>query len=176
MSFDSHPVRHARSSFVRSKSATRTERIPARNKGSFCSAQRLVFVVLFENHIILAMATDPQPSQFLLLLRQPQAGPGPTPEELGRIMQRFSQWMSGLEAKGILVANNGLETTGKVLRQPRGASVTDGPYPETKEIVGGYILIKAESLTHAVEIARDCPGLDYSLAVEVRPVRPRPRA
>lgn len=128
-----------------------------------------------ENHIIPAMATDPHPSQFLLLLRQPQAGPGPTPEELSRIMQRFSEWMSGLEAKGILVANNGLETTGKVLRQPRGASVTDGPYPETKEIVGGYILIKAESLTHAVEIARDCPGLDYRLAVEVRPVRPRPR-
>ncbi len=88
-------------------------------------------------------------------------------------MARFGEWMASLNAKGIVVGNNGLENTGKVLRGHRGASTTDGPYSETKEIVGGYILIKAESLDHAVEIARNCPGLDYSLAVEVRPINHR---
>ena len=81
--------------------------------------------------------------------------------------------MKQLTDKGIHAGNNGLENSGKVLRGPRGASVTDGPFSETKEIVGGYIMIRAENLDQAVEIARDCPGLDYQLAVEVRPVNQR---
>lgn len=56
-----------------------------------------------------------------------------------------------------------------------GAVITDGPYAEAKEIVGGYILINASSLDEAVEIARGCPGLDYRLAVEVRPVKQHTR-
>lgn len=113
----------------------------------------------------------PPVSQFLLLLRQPNTGPGPTPEELQAIMARFGTWMAGLSAKGIVAGTNGLEPTGKILREPGGAVVTDGPYAETKEIVGGYILINAASLDDAVEIAQGCPGLDYRLAVEVRPVK-----
>ena len=120
------------------------------------------------------MSTQTKPSQFMLLLRQPQTGAGPTPDELLAITGRFAQWMAAMNAKGIVAGNNGLENTGKILRGPRGATVTDGPYLETKEIVGGYVLINAESLNHAVEIARDCPGLDFRLAVEVRPIRPRP--
>lgn len=115
------------------------------------------------------MANESKQSQFMLLLHQP-AGPGPNPDELRHIMARFGQWMNDMKAKGILVGNNGLENTGKTLRGPRGASATDGPYSETKEIVGGYIIISARNLEEAVDIARDCPGLDYSLAVEVRPI------
>ena len=92
------------------------------------------------------------------------------PEELRHVMARFAQWMNDLKAKGILVGSNGLENRGKILRGPRGASVTDGPFIETKEIIGGYVTIRAEGLDQAVEIARACPGLDYQLAVEVRPV------
>ena len=117
------------------------------------------------------MTTQSNKSQFLLLLRQPHAGPHPTPEEMQQIMGRFMEWMQGMSAKGIVAGTNGLEDTGKVLRGSRGASVTDGPYAESKEVVGGYVLISADSLSHAVEIARDCPGLDYRMAVEVRPVK-----
>ena len=82
-------------------------------------------------------------------------------------------WMQGMSAKGMVVGTNGLEHTGKVLRGPRGAaaSISDGPYPESKEIVGGYVLIAADNLEQAVEAARDCPGLDYPMVVEVRPVK-----
>jgi hypothetical protein len=114
-------------------------------------------------------------AQYLLLLHQPGTGPGPTPENLQEIMARFKVWMDGLGAKGIVAGTNGLEPTGKVLREPGGAVITDGPYAEAKEIVGGYILINAVSLDEAVAIARGCPGLDYRLAVEVRPVRRTPR-
>ncbi len=83
-------------------------------------------------------------------------------------------WMKSMSDKGMVVATNGLAHTGKVLRGPRGAAavVSDGPYPESKEIVGGYVLITAASLEEAVAAARECPGLDYPMAVEVRPVQP----
>ena len=112
-------------------------------------------------------------SQYLLLLHQPNTGPGPTPAELQQIMAHFGAWMEGLYAKGIVAGTNGLEPAGKVLREPGGAVITDGPYAEAKEIVGGYILINAASLDEAVAIARGCPGLNYRLAVEVRPVKQR---
>jgi len=88
-------------------------------------------------------------------------------------MGRFTEWMASLSARGMVVGTNGLETTGTVLRGPRGASTTDGPFTESKEIVGGYVLISADNLDAAVEAARDCPGLDYRMAVEVRPVKLR---
>lgn len=112
--------------------------------------------------------------QYLLLLHQPNTGRGPTPAQMQEIMARFGTWMEGLYAKGIVAGTNGLEPEGKVLREPGGAVITDGPYAEAKEIVGGYILINAKSLKQAVEIARGCPGLHYRLAVEVRPVKQRP--
>ena len=116
-------------------------------------------------------------SQFMLLLHQPHGtGPSPMAEELRNIMGRFNDWMSAMKAKGLVVGTNGLDITGAVLRGPRGASITDGPYLETKEIVGGYVIMKADSLTQAIELARDCPGLDYQLAVEVRPIRSRPES
>lgn len=117
----------------------------------------------------------PSANQYLLLLHQPNTGPGPTPEELQKIMARFGTWMEGLYAKNIVAGTNGLEPAGKVLREPGGTVITDGPYAEAKEIVGGYVLINAANLDEAVAIARDCPGLDYRLAVEVRPVKPMPR-
>jgi hypothetical protein len=89
-------------------------------------------------------------------------------------MKRFMVWMDDLNKKGIVAGTNGLDDTGKILRGPRGESISDGPYAESKEIVGGYILINAANLDEAVEIARGCPGLDYRLAVEVRPVKPKP--
>lgn len=114
--------------------------------------------------------------QFLLLLRQPNTGPAPTVEEMRQIMGRFGKWMAGLSARGMVVGTNGLETTGTVLRGPRGASTTDGPFAESKEIVGGYVLISADNFEAAVEVARECPGLDCRMAVEVRPIKQRREA
>ena len=110
-------------------------------------------------------------SQYMLLLLQPGTGPAPSPSEMQEIMARFGVWMGELYAKRIVVSTNGLEPTGKIVREPGGTVITDGPYAEAKEIVGGYILINAASLDEAVQIARGCPGLHYGLAVEVRPVK-----
>jgi hypothetical protein len=117
------------------------------------------------------MTTPSAKSQFLLLLRQPSGGTPPL-EELKKIMALFEAWMKSLRAKRMVVGTNGLEGTGKVLRGSHGLSVTDGPYAETHEIIGGYVLIEADNLEAAVDAARNCPGLGYQMTVEVRPIRP----
>ena len=114
-----------------------------------------------------------QKSDFMLLLRQPNTGPHPGAEEMEKIMARFTTWMEGMTAKGIVLGTAGLEVAGKVLRRSDEVIVTDGPYPEATEIVGGYVLISATDLDEAAEIARGCPGLDCRMAVEVRPVKHR---
>lgn len=110
-------------------------------------------------------------SQYMLFLRHPPGG-APPPAELQKIMAKFATWIAELKARRQFVATNGLDQTGKVLRGPRGSRPSDGPYIEAKEIVGGYILINAQDLDYATEIAGGCPGLDHGIVVEVRPVRP----
>lgn len=116
--------------------------------------------------------TAPEKPQFLLLMRQPYDGTGvrPSPEAMREIMARFAAWMDGIRAATSVISTNGLDDRCQILRGPRGERVTDGPYAEAKEIIGGYVLITADSFEHALAIGRDCPGLDYGMAVEVRPV------
>lgn len=119
------------------------------------------------------MTTPARNAQFLILLRQPP-GPPPPPEELRKIMTQFQTWMEGLRAKHEVLGTNGLvPTAGKVLRGPNGLTETDGPYAEAKEVIGGYVLLAAGSFEEAVAAGRACPGLNYAMSVEVRPVMPR---
>jgi hypothetical protein len=91
------------------------------------------------------------------------------------IMARFDKWMDGLHSQGLVAGTNGLELTGKILRGPIGQTrITDGPFAEGKEVVGGYVLLNPSTLEEAVNVARACPGLDYRMTVEVRPVKSRP--
>ena len=121
------------------------------------------------------MNTPPASPQFLLLFRHSQEGPDPTPAEMEQIMGKWMAWMKGMGARGQFAGANRLQETGRVLRGPGGKDVTDGPFAESKEIVGGYILVTAPDLAAATAIARGCPGLDLgSTIVEVRPVEPLP--
>jgi hypothetical protein len=81
--------------------------------------------------------------------------------------------MGDLKQQGRVVATNGLENTGKILRGPIGATIiTDGPFAEGKEVVGGYVLLQPCTLDEAVAVAGACPGLDHRMIIEVRPVVP----
>lgn len=98
------------------------------------------------------------------------------PDELAKIMARFSVWMDGMRANRAVVGTNGLQYVGKILRGPPGeTTITDGPFAEGKEVIGGYVLVRARSLAAAVALAKKCPGLDYRMSVEVRPIQPKPR-
>jgi hypothetical protein len=113
-------------------------------------------------------------SDFLLLFRHPNDGPDPSPEEMQRMFGRWRDWMKGMKAKDQFVVADRLEDAGKVLRGPSGSSVTDGPFIESKEIVGGFVIVKADDLAQAAEIARGCPGFAMGTIVEVRPIEDLP--
>ena len=57
---------------------------------------------------------------------------------------------------------------GKILAGRK--TVTDGPFAESKEAIGGFLIIQVDSLEQAVQIAEDCPGFKFGQTVEVRPI------
>lgn len=63
-----------------------------------------------------------------------------------------------------------LMNEGKIISGARGRFVTDGSFTESKEAIGGYFLICVDNLDEAIEIARQCPGLEHGAVVEIRPV------
>ena len=112
-------------------------------------------------------------SQFLYLYRMTEAARQDnmgTPERAQQSMQRWMAWMKELDAQGHLKdRGQPLEMTGKVVRgQDKG--VTDGPFTEAKDLVGGFTLIEARDIDQAVELSRGCPILEGGGSVEVRPV------
>ncbi len=89
--------------------------------------------------------------------------------ELKEIIERMTAWSRELRDAGIHRGAEKLsDDPGKIIRGKGGAQVTDGPYSETKELVGGYFMIAAKSYEEAVRIARGCPALDYASSIEVR--------
>ena len=95
-----------------------------------------------------------------------------TPEKATQSMIKWRAWMDQMKKTGNLKdVGIPLVRTGKVVRG-RKKSVTDGPYVETKEVVGGFSIIEAKDEAHAAEIAAGCPILQGGGSVEVRPVKP----
>jgi len=106
-------------------------------------------------------------AEFLYLYRGGQRGW--TPEESQQIMQKWMAWFKELGATGNLKdGGQPLEPEGKVVKSK--SAVTDGPYAETKDLVGGYTVIEAETLAQAAELAKGCPILERQGIVEVRPI------
>ena len=92
-----------------------------------------------------------------------------SPEEMQEHMQKWGVWMQGLAEKGTLVDGLPLAKEGKVVSQ-KGETITDGPYAEGAEIVGGYLIVNANSLDEAVEISMGCPIHEHEGIVEVREI------
>jgi hypothetical protein len=108
-------------------------------------------------------------SQFLYLYRGGDDVPM-SPEQMEQRMQKWVAWMADLGAKGYLKERgNPLEETGKVVKG-KSKTVTDGPYAETKDVVGGYTLIEAKDIADAVEASKGCPIFEIDGIVEVRPI------
>ena len=108
---------------------------------------------------------------YMLLLRGCPKSHDLSPEEMQKIIEKYSAWRQGLADAGRLVGSEKLtDGEGRVLRRKNGGvRVLDGPYSETKEVIGGYFAIHAADYDQAVEIARGCPHLDYG-SVELREI------
>jgi hypothetical protein len=93
-----------------------------------------------------------------------------SPEQMQQIMEKWMAWLKDLGEKGhIKDRGQPLERTGKLVAGKH-KTVTDGPFAEAKDVVGGYTLIEAGNLAQAVELSKGCPILEIEGAVEVRPV------
>jgi hypothetical protein len=111
--------------------------------------------------------------EFLLLFRGGEPGMDPTresPERYQLHMLKWKNWMEDLGKQGKFGGGHPLTKTGTVIQGGKKV-VTDGPFVEGKEIVSGYIVIKAKDFREAVEIGKDCPIFDYDGIVEVREVQ-----
>ncbi len=92
-----------------------------------------------------------------------------SPEEMQSLMQTWTTWMKSLADKGQFVDGLPLSPDGKCVRNG-GEVVSDGPYPEGKELVGGYLIVNAENLDEAVEISKPCPVYETGGLVEIREI------
>jgi hypothetical protein len=107
---------------------------------------------------------------FMLIFRGNDWHKGLSPEEMQNVSERWMAWFKGLMEEGKAVAGNPLAPEGKIVSGKSGRVVADGPFAESKEAIGGYFLLKVDSLDEAVAIARQCPGLPHGAKIEVRPV------
>lgn len=93
-----------------------------------------------------------------------------SPERIQQTLEKWFSWMAVLRENGHLKDPGlALERTGKVV-QGKERTVTDGPFTEVKDIIGGYSLIAARDLDQAIELTKGCPIFEDDGTVEVRPV------
>ena len=116
------------------------------------------------------MSTLTTKSEYMLLFRGPQWDEGLSPEELQQVMGEVMAWFDGLKEQGKVKAGQPLGEERRTVSRTKGRPVADGPFAESKEAIGGYLLLEADDLDEAVAIAEACPTLEYGVTIEVRPV------
>ena len=112
-------------------------------------------------------ATNPG---YLLIFRGKDWDEGLSPDELQQVMGRFMAWSDGLTSSGKVKAGQALARESKTISGENGRIVTDGPFAESKEAIGGYLLLEVDDVDEALAIAKSCPGLEFGGTIEVRPV------
>lgn len=118
----------------------------------------------------LDLSTPPRATGYLLLFRNPDwAQHGISPSDARQVLAKVTAWFDGLSASGKLVAAQPLMDESVVITGRTTRSVTDGPFAEAKEAVGGYVLLSVNSLEEAVEIAKSNPMHEFGITTEVRP-------
>jgi hypothetical protein len=107
---------------------------------------------------------------YMLIFRGTDWYKGLSPEERQQVADKWMAWFKRLTDQGKVIAGNPLEREGKIVSGKNGRVVSDGPFAESKETIGGYFLLKVGAMEEALAIAQECPGLSYGIRVEVRPV------
>ncbi len=106
--------------------------------------------------------------EYAFLFRGLEAGTSVA--QMQKTMETWTVWFKELDSKGYLKdKGNPLQRQGKIV-SGKNRVISDGPFAETKDVIGGYVIIEAESLSHATELANGCPIYDVGGSVEIRPV------
>ncbi len=107
-------------------------------------------------------------AKFMFVYRDGDESKELSPEEMQQAMQVWMDWIkNGMEAGWLLDGGDALKPDGRVVNPDN--SVTDGPFAESKELVGGYSMVEAADLDAAVELAKDSPMISvHKGTVEIR--------
>ena len=108
--------------------------------------------------------------EFMMIFRNEkmEAATAPTAEQMQAVLNQWKNWISEIAKQGKYSGTNRLLPEGKSIKP--GKVISDGPYMEVKEMIGGYLIVKAESMDEAMKMADGCPNLLYGGNVEVRAV------
>ena len=109
---------------------------------------------------------------FMMLFHsEPNPNMEPTPAEIEAEIKEWMDWIGGIGAQGKLKnPGEALGFEGKTMHAD--GSITDGPYAEVKEIIGGFIIVSSDHIDEAMELAKGCPALSVGGKVEVREIMP----
>ena len=108
-------------------------------------------------------------NEFLLLIHRDMVSKdaSPSPEQMQAVIKPFQDWIGSIAAQNkLVIAPKRWDAGGRVIKHNQ--PVTNGPYAEIKESIGGMIWIRAEDYDEAVAIAKGCPVLQWGATVEVR--------
>jgi hypothetical protein len=109
---------------------------------------------------------------YLLLFRSTDWYQGLPEEKVQEIVDHWMDWYARLRKSGVAEIGHALASEGKIVSE---GAISDGPFAETKETVGGYFIVNAKCMDEAIAVAKQCPGLPYGVRVEVRPMLERCR-
>jgi hypothetical protein len=94
-----------------------------------------------------------------------------SPDAMQAQMKKWMEWMQTLSQKGVMVGGEPLQRSGKTVTGAKKV-VTDGPFVEAKEMVGGYLIVNAKDMDEAVELSKSCPIFNNANGtVEIRPIQ-----
>jgi hypothetical protein len=90
--------------------------------------------------------------------------------DLQAVIQQAKSWLDGIVAQGKAKGGHALARQGATLSGKKTRVISDGPYAESKEAVGGYFILEADSLEKAIAIAKTNPALAHGTTIEIRPI------
>ena len=113
-------------------------------------------------------------SKFIMLLHDAGKFPADiSPDQIQAIIQRYVAWKQRIQQSGRKLEGHKLtEGQGRVMRGAAGSTtITDGPYAEAREVIGGLFIVEANNYEEVVELSKDCPHLEFG-SIEIREVQP----
>ncbi len=116
----------------------------------------------------------PAAAPYMLLFRNtgPEIFRQLSPDQRQQLVTRWNDWFEGLVAKGQAIEGQPLETETRIVAGPGGSRITDGPFPEAKEAIGGYVTLMVSGVEEATKIAQQHPALEHGMIIEVRAMTP----
>ncbi|MCO5052264.1 MAG: YciI family protein [Verrucomicrobiae bacterium] len=112
------------------------------------------------------MSTD---NGFLLIFRSASWYQDLSPEQMQQVVESWVAWMDRLKAEEKWLGGDAVEREGRLV-MGKTRVVSEEPFADARETLGGYLVLKADSLEEAVLTAQQCPGLSCGVDVEVRPI------